>query len=91
MNTITEQDILDIINELDDAPAFDEAAFKSMVNGSGIKVEQKFDTSNLPRWEDRTAMDRFTDFVQTTEPSDLAKLAGLALMAVCLLSLSLFM
>lgn len=87
MNTITEQDILDIINELDDAPAFDETAFKSMVNGSGIKVEQKFDTSNLPRWEDRTAMDRFADFVQTTEPSDLLKLAGVAVMALGLLVL----
>ena len=90
MNT-TEQDILDIINELDDAPDFDEAAFKSMVNGSGIKVERKFEDSNLPRWEDRTAMDRFIDFVQTTEPADLAKLAGVALLSVGLAVFSLVM
>lgn len=87
MNTkITEQDIMDIINELEDEQPTFEVQFRDMVQ-NGAKVEPKFDTSNLTRWEDRTAMDRFVDFVQTTEPSDLLKLAGVAVMALGLLVL----
>lgn len=84
MNTQnTEQNILDIIAELDEPTMTGQGKM-------GIHTIQEFESS-LPRWEDRTSLDRFIDFVQTTDTADLLKLAGVALGAVGLVILSLAM